>query len=232
MKEMHIAEPGLIETAVEAIRRDAILVQLPTVFVLLAPATREGVEWLNRKKQRLPEKNYGSAIGNLDQFAAMVTPGTVPPELAKPGGFEVLKGAFIRCHIASPVFQSALVRRGTHQGVLLDGPHHALFAELEAGLADMADPDLLAGHVYTAPLCTSCNMSGHPLGSITEWDRARGFALERRVPLIIRCDPANGNAGSYPIFEIERNYISIQRDGPRMDEIRAALPQRLFARAA
>ena len=34
-----------IEEAVEAIRRDAILVQLPTVFVLLAPATRVGVEW-------------------------------------------------------------------------------------------------------------------------------------------------------------------------------------------
>ena len=232
MKEMHIAEPGAIETAVEAIRRDAILVQLPTVFVLLAPATREGVEWLNRKKQRLPEKNYGTAIGNLEQFAAMVMPGTLPSELAAPGGLEVLRGAFIRCRVASPVYNSVLVRHGTHQGVLLDGPHQTLFAEIEAGLADMSDPDLLAGHVYTAPLCTSCNISGHPLGSITEWERAREFALDRRVPLVIRCNPARGETGSYPIFEIERNYISIQREGPRMNEIKAALPQRFFPRAA
>jgi hypothetical protein len=200
--------------------------------VLLAPATREGVDRLNRKKQRLPEKNYGTAIGNLDQFAAMVMPGTLPPELAAPPGLEVLKGAFIRCRVASSAFNSALVRYGTHHGVLLDGPHQTLFAEIEAGLADMYDPEMLAGHIYTAPLCTSCNISGHPLGSITEWNRAREFAIDRKVSLVIRCDPAIGEFGSYPIFEIERNCISIQREGPRMDEIRAALPRRLFAQAA
>jgi tRNA A37 threonylcarbamoyladenosine synthetase subunit TsaC/SUA5/YrdC len=232
MRMMHIAEPGATDAAVEAIRRDAILVQLPTVYVLLAPATRDGVEWLNRKKRRLPEKNYGTAIGNLERFAAMVMPGTLPPELEVPRGLDVLQGAFIRCRVASPTYNSALVRHGTHQGVLLDGPHQALFAAIEAGLADMCDPEILAGHTYTAPLCTSCNISGHSLGSITEWERARDFAIERRVSLVIRCEPAVGEFGSYPIFEIERNRISIQREGPRMDEIRAALPERLFARAA
>jgi tRNA A37 threonylcarbamoyladenosine synthetase subunit TsaC/SUA5/YrdC len=232
MRVMHIAEPGATEAAVEAIRQDAILVQLPTVYVLLAPATRDGVEWLNRKKLRLPEKNYGTAIGDLAQFAAMVMPGTLPPELEAPPGLDVLKGAFIRCRVAPPAYNSALVRHGTHQGVLLDGPHRALFAAIEAGLVDMSDPELLVGHTYTAPLCTSCNISGHPLGSITEWDRAREFAIEREVSLVIRCAPAVGEFGSYPIFEIEHNRISIQREGPRMDEIRAALPQRLFARAA
>jgi hypothetical protein len=232
MREMHIAETGAIQAAVEAIRRNAILVQLPTVFVLLAPATHDGVTWLNRAKQRLPEKNYGTAIGNLEQFAMMVMPGTLPPELASPPGLDILKGAFIRCRVASTDFNSAVVRRGTHQGVLLDGPHQTLFAEIEAGLADMSDPELFGGHVYTAPLCTSCNISGHPLGSITEWERARAFALDRKIPLVIRSVPAIGEFGSYPIFEIDRNHISIKRERPRMDEIRAALPQRLFAEAA
>lgn len=232
MRVMHISEPGVAEAAVEAIRRDAILVQLPTVFVLLAPATREGVGWLDRSKRRLPNKTYGTAIGDLDRFAAMVVPETRPPELETTGGLTMLTGAFIRCRVAPVDYDSALVRRGTHQGVLLDGPHRALFAAIEAGLADMSDPDILAGHTSTAPLCTSCNISGHPLGSITEWERARRFAIARGVPLVVRGEPAVGQTGSYPIFAIERDRVAVQREGPRMEEIKAALPERLFARAA
>src|SRR5215211_7264055 len=181
MRVMHMSEPGVAESAVEAIRRDAILVQLPTVFVLLAPATREGVSWLDRTKLRLPNKTYGTAIGDLERFAAMVMPGSRPPELESVGGLRTLTGAFIRCRVAPDDYNSALVRHGTHQGVLLDGPHRDLSTAIEAGLADMSDPDIMAGHAYTAPLCTSCNISGDALGSITEWTRAIGFALDRRV---------------------------------------------------
>ena len=216
----------------EAIRRDAILVQLPAVFVLLAPATREGAGWLDRAKRRQPNKNYGTAIGDLETFAAMVTPGTRPPELATTAGLAALTGAFIRCRVAPAGYDSVLVRQGTHQGVLLDGPHRDLFAAIEVGLADMSDPEIMAGHTYTAPLCTSCNISGHPLGSITEWELAKRFAIERGVELVIRCEPAAGKAGSYPIFAIERDRVTIQREGPRMNEIKAALPGRLFAQAA
>ena len=232
MRVMHMSESAAAEAAVEAIRRDAILVQLPTVYVLLAPATREGVGWLDRSKRRLPNKNYGTAIGSLERFAAMVSPGTRPPELETAGGLTILTGAFIRCRIAPANYNSALVRHGTHQGVLLDGPCRELFRAIEDGLADMSDPELLAGHTYTAPLCTSCNISGDPLGSITEWERARQFAHDRDVSLVIRGEPAAGQAGSYPIFQIERDRLTIQREGPRMDEIRAALPARLFAQAA
>jgi tRNA A37 threonylcarbamoyladenosine synthetase subunit TsaC/SUA5/YrdC len=232
MRVMHMSEPGVAEAAVEALRRDAILLQLPPVFVLLAPATRDGVRWLDRTKRRLPNKTYGTAIGDLDRFEAMVCPGTRPPELETTRGLTVLTGAFIRCRIAPATYASALVRHGTHQGVLLDGPYREFFTEIEAGLAGTIDPEILAGHTYAAPLCTSCNMSGHPLGSITEWDRAYRFALDRGVRLIIRGEPAVGQAGSYPIFAIERDRITIPREGPRMEAIRAALPQRLFAQAA
>jgi hypothetical protein len=232
MRVMHISEPGVAEAALEAIRRDAILVQLPPVFVLLAPATRDGVRWLDRTKRRLPDKTYGTAIGDLNRFGAMVSPGTRPPDLETTRGLAVLTGAFIRCRVAPATYTSALVRHGTHQGVLLDGPHRALFRAIEAGLADLSDPDLLAGHPYTAPLCTSCNMSGDPRGSITEWERADRFAIERGVPLVIRGEAATGQAGSYPIFALERDRISIGREGPRLEEIKAALPARLFARAA
>ena len=232
MRVMHIPEPGVAEAAIEAIRRDAILVQLPTVYVLLAPATHDGVAWLDRSKQRLPNKNYGTAIGDLERFAAMILPGTRPPELETTDRLSTLTGAFIRSRVAPADYDSPLVRHGTHQGVLLDGLHRELFRAIEAGLADLSDPDLLAGHTYTAPLCTSCNLSGDPLGSITAWERAERFAIDRAVPLVIRSEPAIGQAGSYPIFALERDRVTIEREGPRLAEIKAALPPRLFARAA
>jgi hypothetical protein len=232
MRVMHLSDPGVAEAALDAMRRDAILLQLPPVFVLLAPATRDGVRWLDRMKRRLPNKTYGTAIGSLDAFAAMVTPGTRPPELETTQELAVLTGAFIRCRVAPITSTSALVRHGTHQGVLLDGPHRELFTEIEAGLAATSEPDLLAGHTYTAPLCTSCNMSGDPLGSITAWERAYQFAIDRDVRLVIRGAPAVGQTGSYPIFAIEQDRITIPREGPRMEAIKARLPRRLFAQAA
>ena len=189
--------------------------------------------WLDRSKQRLPNKNYGTAIGSLERFAAMVLPGTRPPELETVAGLATLTGAFIRCRVAPAGFDSAAGSRAAPTRVSSWTARTARsFSAIEEGLADTPDPDLFAGHAYTAPLCTSCNMSGDPLGSITDWERARRFAMERDVPLVIRGETAAGAAGSYPIFAIERNRVTIQREGPRMTEIMAALPARLFLPAA
>jgi tRNA A37 threonylcarbamoyladenosine synthetase subunit TsaC/SUA5/YrdC len=229
MQVIHISEPGAVDAAVEAIRSHAILVQLPTVYVLLAPATHEGASWLDEAKQRQPHKNYGTAIGDVERFYEMITPGTLAPELDGGTRLNVLTGAFIRCTVAAPEYDSVTVRAGTHQGVLLPAPHRGLFMAIERGLADMADPAIMAGHTYTAPLCTSCNMSGHPDGSIVHWRRARQFAIERNIPLVVRGDAAVGQAGSYPIFALSADAVSIERDGPRLEELKAALPARLFA---
>jgi len=232
MHVMHISEPGAFDAAVETIQRRPIVVQLPTVFVLLAPATSEGAAWLDDAKQRQPHKNYGTAIGDVERFYNMVTPGTLPPELDGAERLNVLTGAFIRCTVAPADYSSVAVRGGSHQGVLLPGPHRDLFTALEAALSDHADPDIMAGHTYTAPLCTSCNISGHPDGSIVEWGPARQFALQRAIPLVIRGEAAAGVAGSYPIFALSATSARIERDGPRLEELRAALPARLFEQAA
>jgi len=229
MRVIHISETDSYQAAVKAIRTHPILVQLPTVYVLLAPATAAGASWLDQAKQRQPNKNYGTAIGDVEQFRRMVTPGTLPHELDRAQGLNVLTGAFIRCTVAPSDYDSVMVRGGTHQGVLLPGPQRDLFTVLEASLDDMADPSIVAGHHYTAPLCTSCNISGDPDGSIVEWSRARQFALDRDIPLVITSEAATGQAGSYPIFALSANAARIERQGPRMDELKAALPARLFA---
>ena len=193
--------------------------------------TAEGAGWLDQAKQRLPGQNYGTAIGDVDRSYRMVTPGTMPPELDGAQRLALLTGAFIRCTVASPGYASVTIRGGTHQGVLLPGPHRALFTAIETGLADMADRSVMAGHTSTAPLCTSCNMSGHRDGSIVDWDRARQFAIDRHISLVIRSKATRGLVGSYPIFSLSADAARIEREGPRLEELKAALPARWSAPA-
>jgi hypothetical protein len=121
-----------------------------------------------------------------------------------------------------------MVRNGTAQGLLLEGPHRELFKAVEASFTDLVEPSLVGGHTFAAPLCTSANMSGHPDGSIVSWEKAYAFGVERNIPLVVRCESEEGLVGSYPIFWLQRDRVRIERDGPRMEELKAALPARLF----
>jgi tRNA A37 threonylcarbamoyladenosine synthetase subunit TsaC/SUA5/YrdC len=228
MRELHISDPGTQGAVIDTLRHDVVMLQMPTVFVLLAPPNRDGVQRLDRAKVRLPNKNYGTALGDLESFYAMALPGTLPPELDSVEKLRVLSGAFIRITVAPESFNSAMVRGGTAQGLLLEGPHRELFKALEASFADVVEPGMVGGHRFAAPLCTSANISGHPAGSIISWEQAYAFGLERNIPLVVRCEPEPGLVGSYPIFWLQRDRVRIERDGPRMGELKAALPARLF----
>jgi tRNA A37 threonylcarbamoyladenosine synthetase subunit TsaC/SUA5/YrdC len=232
MREIYISDPGTANAVIDTLRHDIVMVQMPTVFVLLAPPNSDGVERLNRIKVRLPNKNYGTALGDLASFYAMALPGTLPPELDSVEGLKVLSGAFIRITVAPETFNSAMVRNGTAQGLLLEGPHRELFKTVEASFADVVEPSMVSGHSFAAPLCTSANISGHPDGSIVSWERAYAFGLERNIPLVVRCEPEPGLVGSYPIFWLQQNRVRIERNGPRLEELKAALPARLFGNYA
>ena len=231
MRQMYVTDAGAAEAALDTLAHSVVMVQMPAVFVLLAPPNSDGVAWLDRIKRRLPGKNYGTALGSLEAFYSMAARETLPPELDSVTGMSRLTGAFIRVSVAPESFNSPLVRAGTHQGLLLEGPHRALFRAIEAGLYPVAEPALLGGHRCGAPLCTSANISGHPDGSIIAWERARAFGIERGVPLVLRCDPMPGLVGSYPIFWLQRERIRLEREGPGMEALRAALPAHLFPAA-
>lgn len=228
MRELHINDPGTLDAVVDTLRHDVVMLQMPTVFVLLAPPNRDGVERLNRTKIRLPHKNYGTALGDLESFYAMALPGALPAELDSVERLKALSGAFIRLRVAPETFNSAMVRDGTAQGLLLEGPHRELFKAVEASFAAVAEPGLVYGHRFSAPLCTSANISGHPSGSIVAWEEAYAFGLERNIPLVVRCEPEPELVGSYPIFWLQHDRVQIERNGPRLEELRAALPARLF----
>jgi hypothetical protein len=83
--------------------------------------------------------------------------------------------------------------------------------EIEAAFDDSAEPGMWAGKHFTAPLATSCNISGDPLGSIVDEQRALEFANSRGVGLFVTGEAAKGEYGSYPILELAHEGVSVRR---------------------
>jgi hypothetical protein len=96
--------------------------------------------------------------------------------------------------------------------------------ELEAAFSEAADPELFGGHSFSAPLITSCNVSGDPLGSITDEARALEFMSDRGVELWVRPAESSSESGSYPILALGREGITVGRDGPGLDRILGGMP--------
>lgn len=227
MKIIDIHHPDTFELALEAIQQRPIIVQLPTVFVLMAAPTTKGAAQLNQTKHRLPGKNYGTAIGSLPKFIAQALPESLPEAFTQPEDFVKMTGTFIRVQFRNHRFQSTTVLNGTHQGLLLDGIYAALFKAMERSFATAAPDALWDYHNYNAPLCTSCNISGDPAGSITDLPRAMHFAKEQGIPLFIQGEPAPQELGSYPIFGYEKHRVTIHREGPNLAYFKEKIPLHL-----
>jgi hypothetical protein len=227
MNIVDIHDRDAMEMAVQAVREDAIAVQLPTVFVLLARPTGEGASQLDRSKTRLSGKNYGTAIGSLDLFLAQAHPRHLPQEFSSAQDFARVTGSFIRLRFREADFNSPVIRGGTHQGVLLDGPHHELFRRIEADCIGLPPDAIWGGGNYAAPLCTSCNVSGDADGSIVDMERALAFCHARGVRLLVTCKDKAAQLGSYPILGYERDAVRVHRDGPGLHEFKQRIPARL-----
>jgi hypothetical protein len=224
VKLVDIRDPDAFALAVEAMQRAPIVVQLPTVFVLLAAPTLRGAEALNDTKSRLAGKNYGTAIGSLELFLAQADASQLPVEFNAPAQFARMAGSFIRLQFRRPDFQSETIRDGTHQGLLLEGVHRELFRRLEASFVG-GPPDRIWGHhPYSAPLCTSCNVSGDAEGSIVEIDKALAFGRDRGIRLMLTCPDRPAELGSYPILGYTRDKVHVHRDGPGLEAFKRRIP--------
>ena len=210
---LDLDSPSAAGAVIDQLRIEPVLIVLPSVYALMAAPTKLGIAGLNRMKRRLPGKNYGTAAGELSRFWDLVDESTIPDGLDGPRDLESTRDVFFRCRVSGPETQSSVVRDGTHQTLILGGRYRSLMSEIEAAFAKDADPRLFGGHRFSAPLITSCNISGDPLGSITDEERGREFIDQQGVGLWIRGSNCSGQGGSYPILELEKSGLSIQREG-------------------
>jgi tRNA A37 threonylcarbamoyladenosine synthetase subunit TsaC/SUA5/YrdC len=229
MKTIDLHHPDTFALAIEAIHQHPIIVQLPTVFVLLAAPTSKGAAQLNETKKRLPRKNYGTAIGSLPKFIAQALPGSLPAAFSSPDDFVKMTGTFIRLQFRDKNFQSTTIANGTHQGLLLEGVYADLFKAIEHSFETYTPDKVWAYKNYAAPLCTSCNISGDPEGSITALDKALHFAREKNISFFIQGEQSTHELGSYPIFGYERHKVSIHRAGPKLEVFKEKIPYLLRA---
>lgn len=224
IKTISISDKSAIGLVVDEIHRNPILVQLPTVFALLAAPTSRGARQLDALKSRLGGKNYGTAIGSLSNFLAQAKTECLPDDFSSADKYGTFAGAFFRLQFREENFQSKAIRNGTHQGLLLTGTYRTLFRAIEDSFAGCSPDALWNYRNYCAPLCTSCNISGDPGGSIVQFDKALEFAKARGIKLFITSDKTSIKKGSYPILGIEKERIQIYREGPGLDRFKEKIP--------
>jgi hypothetical protein len=201
-----------------------VLLELPAVYALIAPGSSNGVRALDAAKLRRPEKTYGSIIGDPSAFLTLAERGALPPDWERnPGEIERCEGAFIRTRVhASASIPPALLRDGTHQGLLLPcGAIRTFIQRLEKGLGNLSGPER-----GVSILATSANLSGDPEGSITDEKKALAFAHARRLTTWIRLNPTDSSRasseaekGSYPILEFHGRTVWVRRTGPGLKRI-------------
>ncbi len=202
-----------------------IIMQLPTVFALYAPATWSGAEMISRCKRRLPGKTYGVNVGDPAQFFQLARKNVLADYLLQAGRRKELEnfaadlnGTFLRIDVGDNGQDNPLLRDGRLQGLFFSGILGEKMRLMEALTRRM--PDKLLGSnfsYYAAPIATSCNISGDPGGSITDFHKALGFAAERGVQLMVLSGPMSG-AGSQPVLEIQDGSIAVHRNGPGWEQ--------------
>jgi tRNA A37 threonylcarbamoyladenosine synthetase subunit TsaC/SUA5/YrdC len=219
-QELELSAPNVADVALGVLRseRPVLMLEMSSVYALVAPATALGARALDSAKERLPGKTYGSIIGSLVAFHGLALQARLP------SGF----GESERIGVAPPEVSTPVVRQGSHQGLLFPegDPQRQLAIALEAGLAELAEPELFGGLRCSAPLCSSANLSGDPAGSITDEARAAEFARERGVKLWLRGASDPSARGSYPIFQLEAEGVTVARDGPGRERIEVRLARR------
>ena len=230
MKEIDIQDSSVFEGVMKAFDENpVILIQFPDVFGLMAIPNQIGVKGLDQTKNRLPGKYYGSVVGRVEKFFGLQEDSERLPFLKGPGDFKLLEGSILRVRIDGSEINSAAVCEGTHQSLLFkEGPIRSLFQKLEEAFEPIADSSLFGGRSFSAPLCTSANISGHENGSIVDLDVVRTFGRQKRIPLLIRSESLPVPGGSFPILTLQKNGISVQRTGPGIEEIKAKFPSEIF----
>jgi len=227
---MKLTDPNSDAWIARCFGKAPILIQLPTVFAVFAPATVQGASLLDRCKARLPGKHYGVIVGDIRKFLRLSAGAPLADYLLQSDAPDRVQAfakdmrcTFLRMQVGPRGHNSKVVCDGTLQGLILDGVLSEKMQLMEE-LSESLEGKLFGrdhGH-YCAPIGSSCNMSGDPAGSITDFDAALAFARKRGVELMLTHDAANAK-GSQPILGVRGGGVATFRDGPGAMEKRGLL---------
>ncbi len=207
MKQTNIQHPESIGLAVDVFESSfpIIMIELRSVYGLIAPNTPVGILALNECKQRKPGKHYGSITGNAEDLARLAQIPPIP--------YSELEGFILRLPVREDSHPS-VSKQNTHQ-VLFDVPVVRNFITSLEHASNAKPLSLNFCHSgYAGPLCTSANMSGDISGSITLEEDAIHFGRERAIPLLLQTGIKGTKRGSYPIFSFNGTQFAEERNGP------------------
>jgi tRNA A37 threonylcarbamoyladenosine synthetase subunit TsaC/SUA5/YrdC len=216
--DIDVGADRLADAILEAFHLGPVIVGLGPVYALAAPPTRIGAGRLDGVKQRGAGKTYSTGLARPEALRSLVPPNALAPALH--AALPALSGVILRLPVGDAP-DTAAVRGGAHQVLPLPSWLRDTFGRVEAQLP--ADPALFGDRPYRAALMTSCNWSGHPAGSITDFERAAAFGRARGVPLIVRA-PASTESGSFAVVALSGDAWRLCREGPGLPEFLSHLP--------
>jgi len=217
MIEIHFNDQDFCKKMVEVFESSfpVVLFEFRNVFGLLATNSLLGVEALNKTKNRLSGKFYGSFSGDLNRFSELI-------DDEKINNLELLNnfvGSFIRVPVKAINKFNPVVNNGLHQTLIEDLPVRKKIAEFETEYLKIKKTSDFFAFNFQAPLCTSANESGDPNGGITNKEIALEFGKIKGIPLFVHTDLISDGLGSYPIFSLLDDKITTHRDGAETQNV-------------
>jgi hypothetical protein len=227
MKEINLTDHNFAETVLNVFSSDnpVIILEFTGTYGLVAPNSIKGANCMDKTKNRLEGKYYGSILGNCEAFRKILPSNF---EFKKEDIISIFEGAFIRFEVDSKVPNSKVAKNGRHQ-VLVENPAFRKQIEIVELMMMKAhsSSDFFVEN-YQGLLCTSANISGDPNGAITDLERVIEFGKNKGVELIVHSGLLIKTHGSYPSFYLGKEEMTIERKGYRDAEIFAEAKKRIY----
>lgn len=220
MKEILIHDHNLVYKILEIYHSDfpVVILEFKYVYGLMAPNNIKGVEALNKVKRRLPNKYYGSFLGDLDSFRKIIHPDFVPLFNKV---LNAAEGAFLRLPIHNIKTPNQTCWNNMHQTLIESKKLKTAIELLEIEYKkEIKTSDFFTSN-FQSPLISSLNTSGSIEGAITDKEEALSFGVRNNIPLFIHTEHITQTPGSYPIFSFNKDgSFKIARRGVDDENIR------------
>jgi hypothetical protein len=221
MREIHIHDQNLIARILEIFHSDfpIVILEFKYVYGLMVPNNIKGLEAINKVKKRLPNKFYGSFLGDHDSFRQIIHPDFVS---LFDKVLNAAEGSFLRLPIHNIKNPNQTCWNNMHQTLIESKKLKTEIELLEIEYKkEIKTSDFFMSN-FQSPLISSLNVSGSSDGAITDKRDALSFGVINNIPLFIHAEYITQMPGSYPIFSFNKDgSFRIERHGVDDEKIRS-----------